>query len=79
VTRYKLPVFVNTYPDGRASLTCAHCAVDAGLEGAVATALLADRQPDHGAITWEAALTPEQVIAAAADQCLHLAAFRDRR
>jgi hypothetical protein len=74
----KLPVYVNRYPDGRGTLTCAHCAIDAELEGARATALYTGRPDGHTAITWDSELTAEELLAAAADQCMHLAAYRYR-
>jgi hypothetical protein len=73
----KLPVFVNRYPDGRGTLTCAHCAVDAELDGAHTTALFAEQQNGRRAIVWESDLTAEHLLAAAADQCMHLAAYRE--
>lgn len=76
MTVQKLPVYVNRYPDGRGSLTCAHCAVDAGLEGAHAIALYADRTEGQAALLWHTEITAEQLIAAAANQCMHLAAYR---
>jgi hypothetical protein len=69
-------VYVNRFPDGRLTLTCAHCAIDAELEQAEAIALYAEGRRDGQAIAWEDELTPEQVIGAAADQCMHLAAYR---
>jgi hypothetical protein len=75
MNRDRLPVYVNRYPDGRLTLTCAHCAIDAQLEGAVSIALYAESRPGGGAIAWEADLTPEHLIAAAAAQCMHLAAY----
>ena len=78
MTLQKLPVYVNRYPDGRGTLTCAHCAVDAELEGAQATALYAEQTGGRTAIVWESDLTPEQLIAAATEQCMHLAAYRGR-
>ena len=77
MSRQRLPVYVNRFPDGRATLTCAHCAIDAQLEDAQATALFAEDGQGRAAIVWESDLTPEQLIAAAADQCIHLAAYRD--
>jgi len=74
----KLPVFVNRYPDGRGTLTCAHCAVDAELDGARSTALFAEQRDGRRAIVWDTALTAEHLFAAAADQCMHLAAYRGR-
>jgi hypothetical protein len=73
----KLPLYVNLFPDGRATLTCAHCAVDAQLEGAVPTALHTEHHDDPSptgttAILWQSPLTPEQVIVAARDYCMHL-------
>lgn len=76
MTRQRLPVYVNRFPNGRATLTCAHCAVDAQLEDAAGTALFATSSGEGGGITWETDLTPEQLIAAAADQCMHLSAYR---
>ena len=76
MSRQRLPVYVNRFPDGRATLTCAHCAIDAQLEDAQATPLFAEDDQGRGAIVWESDLTPEQLIAAAADQCIHLAAYR---
>ena len=72
----KLPIYANIYPDGRATLTCAHCAVDAELEGARATALYAEEADGRRAIVWESDLTAEQLVAAGADQCMHLAGYR---
>ena len=76
MTRQRLPVYVNRFPDGRLTLTCAHCAIDAQLEQAVTIALYCDDRPGGSAILWDAELTPEQFIAAAAGQCAHLAAYR---
>jgi hypothetical protein len=76
MTRQRLPTYLNRFPDGRLTLTCAHCAIDADLEGAEPFALFAEERPGGGAISWEAELTAEQVIAAAAAQCMHLAAYR---
>jgi hypothetical protein len=70
--RERLPVYVNRFPDGRLTLSCAHCAIDAELEQAEAIALYAEGR----AILWDDVLKPEQVIAAAAEQCMHLAAYR---
>ena len=75
---HKLPVYVNLFPDGRGTLTCAHCAVDAELEGAHATALFAEDDEGRRAIVWESDLTAEQLLGAAAEQCMHLAAYRQR-
>ena len=72
----KLPVYANVYPDGRATLTCAHCAIDAQMEDARTTELFAEDGDGRAAIAWESDLTPEQLIAAAAEQCVHLAAYR---
>jgi hypothetical protein len=77
MTLQKLPVFVNRYPDGRGTLTCAHCAVDAELDGAHTTSLFAEQHDSRRAIVWESDLTAEHLLAAAADQCMHLAAYRD--
>jgi len=77
MTLAKLPVFVNRYPDGRGTLTCAHCAVDAELEGATVTALYAEEAEDRRGVLWQSSLMAEQLLAAAADQCMHLAAYRD--
>jgi hypothetical protein len=73
----KLPVYVNLFPDGHATLTCAHCAVDAQLEGGVPTALHTERRDDPPpagtvALLWQSGLTPEQVLLAARDYCMHL-------
>jgi len=76
MTRERLPVYVNRFPDGGMTLTCAHCAIDAELEGAEVIALYADGQGAEWAIVWDAGLTPEQLIGAAAEQCMHLAAYR---
>ena len=73
--RERLPVYVNRFPDGRCTLTCAHCAVDAQLEDAQTTALFCEDREDGSGILWESHLTPEQFIGAAADQCMHLAAY----
>lgn len=72
----KLPVYVNRYPDGRGTLTCAHCAIDADLEGATSTALYAART-DEGfqALVWDSTLTAEQLLGAAAAPCMHLAPY----
>ena len=77
MTAEKLPAFVNRYPDGRGTLTCAHCAIDAELDGAWATALYASREDGHSAILWDSALSAEELLAAAADPCMHLAAYRE--
>jgi hypothetical protein len=76
----KLPVYVNLFPDGRVTLTCAHCAVDAQLEGAVPTALHTERRDDPSpsgttGIVWQSALMPEQVLAAARNVCMHLTEY----
>jgi hypothetical protein len=73
--RERLPIYVNRYPDGQLSLTCAHCAIDAQLERAESVALYAESRPEGAAIAWDADLTPEHLIAAAAAQCMHLAAY----
>ena len=82
MTLEKLPVYVNSYPDGRGSITCAHCAIDAQLEGASVTALYAEcDEPGswgRSGIVWESELTPEQLIAAAAQRCKHLATYGKR-
>lgn len=72
----RLPVYVNRFPDGRLTLTCAHCAIDAQLEDAEAIALYAEGRPAGAAIAWDADLSPEHLIGAAADQCIHLAVYR---
>jgi hypothetical protein len=76
MSRQRLPLYVNRFPDGRLSLTCAHCAIDAQLENAEAVALYAEARTDGGAIAWDADLTPEQLVAAAADQCMHLGVYK---
>ena len=76
MTRQRLPVYVNRFPDGRLSLTCAHCAIDAQFEQASTIALYCEDRPDGAAIIWEGGLAPEQLNAAAAAQCMHLAAYR---
>ena len=73
----KLPLYVNVFPDGRRTLTCAHCAVDAGLEGARTTALYTERrdEPEPAgttAILWQSDLTPEELFAATRRPCPHL-------
>lgn len=73
----KLPLYANIFPDGHATLTCAHCAVDAQLEGARVTALYTERRdepaPDGStAILWQSKLSPEDLIVAARHQCSHL-------
>ena len=73
----KLPVYVNRYPDGRGTLTCAHCAIDAELEGATATALYTESENGRSAIVWQSDLTAERLLGAAADPCVHLAAYRE--
>jgi hypothetical protein len=77
MTAEKLPAFVNRYPDGRGTLTCAHCAIDAKLDGAHATALYASEDDGQSSIIWSSALTAEELLAAAADPCQHLAAYRE--
>ena len=72
-----LPVYINRYPDGHGTLTCAHCAVDAELEGATPTALYAEDADGRRGVIWESDLTAEQLLAAAADQRMHLAAYRE--
>lgn len=74
--RQRLPVYINRFPDGSLSLTCAHCAIDAQLEDAESIALFAEDRSGGGAIAWDAELAPELVIAAAAHQCMHLAAYQ---
>jgi hypothetical protein len=76
MARERLPIYVNRFPDGRLTLTCAHCAIDAELEDAEAIALYAEGRQGGRAISWDADLSPEQLIAAAADQCMHLAAYQ---
>jgi len=76
VQRQRLPLYVNRFLDGSLSLTCAHCAIDAQLESAASIALYAEERHTSRAITWDTDLTPEQVIAAAAHQCMHLAAYQ---
>lgn len=76
----KLPLYVNVFPDGHSTLTCAHCAVDAQLEGAQVTALYTERRDDSAAdgstaVLWHSGLTPEQLIAAARTQCMHLSDY----
>ena len=74
----KLPLYVNIFPDGHATLTCAHCAVDAQLEDARVTALYSERHdgPDAAtAIVWQTDLSPEELIVAARRQCPHLADY----
>ena len=68
----KLPLFVCLYPAGQARLTCAHCAVDAELEGARVTALYTDRDGEVASVLWQSDLTPEDLFRAAPHQCLHL-------
>ncbi len=80
MTVEKLPLYVNIFPDGRGTLTCAHCAVDAELEGARTTALFTERRDGAGneaatAIIWQSDLAPEQLIVAARSQCPHLADY----
>lgn len=74
--RQRLPLYVNRFPDGSLTLTCAHCAIDAQLENAAAVALYAEDRRSGGAITWDDDLTPEHLIAAAAHQCMHLVAYQ---
>jgi hypothetical protein len=76
VQRQRLPVYVNRFPDGSLSLTCAHCAIDAQLENAESIALYAEAHNGGRAIAWDIDLAPELVIAAAAHQCMHLAAYQ---
>ena len=76
MTRQRLPLYVNHFPDGRLTLTCAHCAIDAQLQQAATIALYCEDRPDGSAILWDSELTPEQFIAAAASQCMHLTAYR---
>ncbi len=76
MAREKLPVYANLFPDGRATLTCSHCAIDAELEGARATTLYAEESDGRRSISWETDLTAEQLIAAATDQCMHLSGYR---
>jgi hypothetical protein len=77
MTLEKLPVYVNRFPDGRGTLSCAHCAIDAELEGAIVTALYAEEVADERrGIVWQSALTAEQLLGAAADPCPHLAVYR---
>ncbi len=79
MTTDKLPLYVNIFPDGRGTLTCAHCAIDAELEGAHATALFTRRRGDgpgeSSAIVWQSDLSAEQLIAATRDQCQHMADY----
>lgn len=79
MTLEKLPVYVNIFPDGRETISCAHCAIDAQLEGARVTTLYAESDPPGSpgrfGIVWESDLTPEQLIAAAAQRCKHLATY----
>jgi hypothetical protein len=77
MTVEKLPLYVNIFPDGRGTLTCAHCAVDAQLEGAMVTALHTERRDGPApagtrAIVWQSDLTPEQLITAARQYCPHV-------
>jgi len=79
----KLPLYVNVYPDGRSTLTCAHCAVDAGLEGARVTALYTEHRAGPGpagttAIIWQTPLTPEEFIVATRTRCRHLDGYGPR-
>ena len=76
VQRQRLPVYINRFPDGSLTLTCAHCAIDAQLESAESIALYAEVRNGGGAIAWDAELVPELLIAAAAHQCMHLAAYQ---
>ncbi len=80
MTIEKLPLYVNVFPYGRVTLTCAHCAVDAQLDGARPTALFTERrvEPEPAgttAILWQSDLAPEQLIVAARSQCPHLAGY----
>lgn len=79
----KLPLYVNVFPDGRAMLSCAHCAVDAQLEGARVTALYTERRDEPAptgttAILWQTDLVPELLVVAARQPCLHLAHYGPR-
>ena len=76
MSRQRLPVYINRFPDGALSLRCAHCSIDAQLEGAETIALYCEDRPGGSSVLWEADITPEQFIAAAAGQCMHLAAYR---
>lgn len=80
MTLEKLPIYVNIFPDGHITMTCAHCAVDAQLEGARVTTLYTehvsnDAELGRTAILWESDLSPEQLVGAAARQCKHLAGY----
>ena len=74
--RERLPIYINRFPGGRLTLTCAHCAIDAQLEDAESVALYAESRNAGAAISWDASLAPEDMVAAAAEQCMHLAAYR---
>jgi hypothetical protein len=76
VQRQRLPLYVNRFPDGSLTLTCAHCAIDAQLENAQSIALYAEVRGSGSAITWDTDLAPEHLIAAAAHQCMHLVAYQ---
>ena len=76
----KLPLYVCILPDGRATLTCAHCAVDAQLEQARVTALYTERRPEPAptgtsAVIWQSDLSPEELIVACRDICPHVAGY----
>lgn len=74
--RQRLPIYINSFPGGRLTLTCAHCAIDAQLEDAESVALYAESRGIGAAISWDASITPEEMVAAAAEQCMHLAAYK---
>ena len=76
VDRQRLPIYINRFPSGRLTLTCAHCAIDAQLDNAESVALYAESRTGGGAISWDASITPEDLVVAAAEQCMHLAAYR---
>jgi hypothetical protein len=63
-------------PRQRLPLACAHCSIDADLEGAEILAVFAEDTADGAAIGWDGPLAAEQFVAAAASQCMHLAAYR---
>ncbi|MFN8557534.1 MAG: hypothetical protein U0531_09375 [Dehalococcoidia bacterium] len=80
MTIEKLPLYVARHADGRALLVCAHCAVDAQLEGAAVTALYTERRdepPPSGsrAILWRSDLEPEHVVLATRHPCQHAATY----
>lgn len=79
MARERLPVYLNRFPDGRGTLTCAHCAIDAELEGAHATALYAEARTEGGTILWDGDLSAEELLGGAADPCQHLAAYQQMR